>query len=135
MRPVLVGGPLPGPSSVRLHGPAVPCSIEKRRRVARAVVGGEPLELAQEVGLSMMRAAHVGDECRPFVLVVLRPGVSGAARAVAHYQRPAEDHGRKPVGIYSSATLNRLRYAPGLSYLAPCAHIPTRSRFALTSAR
>jgi hypothetical protein len=29
-----------GPSWVRLHGPAVPRSIEKRRRVARAVAGG-----------------------------------------------------------------------------------------------
>jgi len=40
MRTVLVVGPLPGPSWVRLHGPAVPRSIEKRRRVARAVAGG-----------------------------------------------------------------------------------------------
>jgi hypothetical protein len=32
------------------------------------VAGAEPLELAQEAGLSMVRPAHVGDECRPFVL-------------------------------------------------------------------
>jgi hypothetical protein len=68
MRTVRVVGPLPGPSWVRLHRPAVPRSIEKRRRVARAVAGGEPFELAQEAGLSMVRPAHVGDECRPFVL-------------------------------------------------------------------
>ena len=40
MRTVRVVGPLRGPSWVRLHGPAVPRSIEKRRRVARAVAGG-----------------------------------------------------------------------------------------------
>src|SRR6266849_144760 len=55
---------------VRPGRPAAPRSIEERRRVARAVTRGEPLEVGHEAGLSMVRPPHLRDECRPLVMEV-----------------------------------------------------------------
>ena len=53
--------------------------LEERRRVARAVAGGELLEVGDEADLSVVRATHVSDEGCPLGMeagaLVAAPGV------------------------------------------------------------